>query len=236
MTDESQPDVNEAAASEDSSNSNEGSERAKSVPVENRIAEMNRKAEKRFGSLETKIDQLINFVSESQQRSGGGADKASQATDYEDDPVVVARSEVQNLRAEMLKEKQAASLQEACEIFPELDQQSESFDEDFYKAVDQEFRKLSSTKDPHSPLKAAKYVALEQGKIERLTRSKLLQDESRRSRLLGEGGTGQSRAQKKSSDELPANLSALADILKVDKKGLKDHMKKNASRYGMKAD
>jgi hypothetical protein len=212
----------------------------KAVPVENRLAELTRKTDKKFTSLESKMDQLINFMSEVQQgTSGARADNAASnysSSSYDEmDPVAVARAEVATLRTEMLKKEQAASYKEACVLFPELDQASENFDEDFFKQVDSEFRKLSSLKDPQAPLKAAKYIALEQGKMDQLARSRVLQDDSRRSRLLEEGGSqGNHSAKKQASDELPKNLSTLAGLLKVDTDGLKKHIKANPSRYGMK--
>jgi hypothetical protein len=87
-------------------------------------------------------------------------------------------------------------------MFPELDPDSDSFDEKFYKAVDAEFSSTNQRKDPKGPLKAAKLVALEMGKIEQLTRSSLLKDEARRSRILSEGSSTPREAKK---DKDPAS-------------------------------
>jgi hypothetical protein len=190
------------------------------VPVENRIAELNRK----FSGLNGKIDQIISSL----QTKG-----ASEVVDETPKRATQAKGSynaVDQLRDEMLTEKHVDSFKRAVESFPELDSKSENFDEGFYQETDALFRQLSMTRDPDAPLKAAKFVALEKGKFAQLERNKVLADESRRSRVLSEGGTGPRQASKP-KEFVPENLQTLAGLLGADQAKLKDHLKANAKRY-----
>lgn len=191
------------------------------VPVENRIVELNRK----FSSLNGKIDQLISSLSAKSAHLDGADDAQRKET-----PIARSIDAVGQLRDELLTEKHIDSFKRAIESFPELDSNSDSFDEGFYKETDALFRQLSMTRDPEAPLKAAKFIALERGKFQQLERNKLLADESRRSRVLTEGGIGP-RQNSKPKDSIPENLQTLATLLGADQSKLKDHLKTNAKRY-----
>lgn len=189
------------------------------VPVENRIAELNRK----FSGLNGKIDQILTSLQ---------TKVASEAVDETPKSYTPSKAinAVEQLRDELLVEKHVDSFKRAVEAFPELDSKSESFDEGFYQETDALFRQLSMTRDPEAPLKAAKFVALEKGKFAQLERNKVLADESRRSRVLSEGGISP-KQNSKPKEFVPENLSTLAGLLGADTTKLKDHLKANSKRY-----
>lgn len=213
-------DVNKETTLESSS---EGVAKKDAVPVENRIAELNRK----FSGLNGKIDQIISSL-QTKATAMTGADEAPSRGTTSTKGV----NAVDQLRDELLVEKHVESFKRAVEAFPELDSKSENFDEGFYNETDALFRQLSMTRDPEAPLKAAKFIALEKGKFAQLERNKVLADESRRTRFLSEGGISPKQATKPKS-EVPENLQTLAKLLGADQSKLKDHLKSNSKRYGM---
>lgn len=191
------------------------------VPVENRIAELNRK----FSGLSGKIDTIISSL-QTKANTNAGADEAlARGTTTSRGP-----NAVDQLRDELLVEKHVDSFKRAVEAFPELDSKSDKFDEGFYNETDALFRQLSMTRDPEAPLKAAKFIALEKGKFAQLERNKVLADESRRSRVLSEGGISPKSASKP-KELVPENLQTLAGLLGADQSKLKEHLKANTKRY-----
>lgn len=124
---------------------------------------------------------------------------------------------------------QKSALQEAYEMFPELNPDSESFDEKFYNAVDAEFSS-NLRRDPKGPLKAAKLIAVELGKIEQLTKTKLLKDEARRSRILSEGSSTPRESKKAQDPASGFNVKGLARLgINADK--LAKRLKDNKDKY-----
>lgn len=127
-------------------------------------------------------------------------------------------------------QKQVDAWQEALTMFPELNPESESFDEGFYKAVDAEFS-TNQRKDPKGPLKAAKLAALELGKIEALTKANLLKDEARRSRIMSEGLSTPREAKKEKDVSANFNITALAKLGIKDPTRLAKRIKENKDKY-----
>lgn len=126
-------------------------------------------------------------------------------------------------------QKQVDAWQNALEMFPELNPESDKFDEGFYKAVDVEFSS-NQRKDPKGPLKAAKLVALEMGKIEQLAQQKVLKDEARRSRILSEGSSTPREAKKEKDPASQFNTKGLARLgINADK--LAKRIKDNKEKY-----
>jgi hypothetical protein len=202
------------SSTSDVNHGTEASTAPKQVPVENRVAELNRK----LNGLSGKIDQLISSLHKPSAENASAVHDAAPG-----DPV-------SQLREEIMVDKHRDSFKKATDIFPELDQKSETYDEDFFREVDSMYRQLSAIKDPDAPFKAAKLVALERGKFEQLEREKLFADESRRSRILSEGGAAP-KQNTKPKESVPENLKALAQLLGTNQDKLKDHIKANAKRY-----
>lgn len=201
------------------------------VPVENRIAELTRKMNNSYSKMDEKIDQLINYVQTvSNKPSAGNA--TTYSTQHEgDEAVAYTNVAVNKIREEMLVEKQRASFEKAIDLFPELDPKSDHFDEEFYKEVDTEFRQQSLSRDPNAPLKAAKLVALDKGKIEKLQRAQVMADESRRTRILSEGGSTPNKASKAKSG-VTDSLRTLGGLLGVKPESIEKFMKTNSKKYG----
>lgn len=177
--------------------------------------EFNRKISK----LDEKLEAVLNAI------NGSKSAKVSQ-------PAVEADVDTdvkQYVDTVFTHQKQVDAWQEALSMFPELNPESDSFDDKFYKAVDTEFS-TNQRKDPKGPLKAAKLAALELGKIEQLTRTSLLKDEARRSRILSEG-TSTTRESKKEKDiSSQLNAKGLAR-LGIDAEKLVKRMKANKDKY-----
>lgn len=218
MTDEVTQDVNQEGTTESSAEAPKNN----TVPVENRVAELNRK----FSGLTSKIDQLIESLQANSNQNVGAERPDARAES------VKGYDDVSRLRDEILTDKHRDSFKRAVEAFPELDKDSESYDEGFWKETDALYRQLSATRDPEAPIKAAKFVALERGKFAQLERQKVLADESRRTRIMSEGGIAPKSASKP-KETVPSNLQTLATLLGADQAKLKEHVSKNKKRYGL---
>lgn len=214
---------------------NEGTDAStapKTVPVENRIAEMNRKFNNLSSNLNEKIDQLINFMQTTNTKTPVENTTSYSANPPSNDVVAYTDTAVGKIREELLIEKQKQSFEKALELFPELDPKSDIYDSDFYTLVDAEFKKQAMSKDPNAPLKAAKLVALDQGKLEKLQRNQVLADESRRTRMLSEGGNAPNKASKTKS-AMPDSLKQLSQLFGVKTESVEKLMKSNPGKYGM---
>jgi len=179
--------------------------------IKNLKGEFNR----RISKLNDKLDTLINRV--------------SPVTQQADEAVKVEPDVKQYIDTALTHEKQVSAWQVALETFPELNPDSESFDENFYKAVDAEFS-TNMRKDPKGPLKAARLMALELGKIEQLTRQSLLKDEARRSRIISEGSSTPRESKKDKDPSQGFNVKGLAK-LGIDPTKLAKRIKDNKEKY-----
>jgi hypothetical protein len=148
--------------------------------LKNVKSEFNRKISK----IDEKINQLINAVANSPRKSSV-AETETESPDYK--RYIDAR--FQEVEKDRVKKGQEQAWSKALELFPELNQESEHYDESFYKLADSFYGSFDLSKDPEAPLKAVKLAALESGKVEKLAKEKLLRDEARRSRMIAEGGS-----------------------------------------------
>lgn len=184
-------------------------------PIKNLKGEFQRKISK----LDEKLNAVLNAV---QSRSASPLSQSVEETPEVDTDVK------QYVDTVFTHQKQVDAWQEALGMFPELNPESESFDEKFYKAVDAEFSS-NLRKDPRGPLKAAKLTAMELGKLEQLTQTKLLKDEARRSRILSEGSSTPREA-KKADPASQFNVKGLARLgINPDK--LAKRIKDNKDKY-----
>lgn len=178
--------------------------------------EFNRK----FSKMEQKLDAVLNAFNTKQA-------PVSQAS--ADEAIEVDTDVKQYVDTALTQQHQKTALEEAYKLFPELDPESDQFDEKFYKAVDAEFTS-NQRRDPKGPLKAAKLIALELGKIEALTRANVLKDEARRSRMLSEGISTPREAKKTQDPASQFNVKGLAKLgINPDK--LAKRMKDNKDKY-----
>lgn len=203
--------------------SDAGQSASKSVPVENRIAELNRKTEKKFNDLASKIDQLMSFVNQAQ------TPKTTTSYDINIDPKDYVDARVKQVYKDQVKEKQKESWQKALEIFPELDPESDSYDDKFFKLADKEFSRFRED-DIESPLTAAENAARKLGLYDKRIKEANLKDEVRRTRLLGEGGSTSKQTKKEAPVKMNENL--LQRFFKIDPKKLQERIKSNPDRYG----
>lgn len=190
-------------------------------PTKNLKAEFNRKLSKMQQQMDQRLQQILTAVSSSSAQTNTPAEKA----DFEEPEYkryVDAR--FQESQKEQVKRGQESAWQNALELFPELNPDSEAFDEKFYKVADKFYGTFDLTRDPEAPLKAAKLAALEVGKIEQLTKEKLLKDDARRSRLIAEGAGSPRDAKREKPIQL--NVGALAKLGIKDPKKLEERVKK----------
>lgn len=182
--------------------------------TKNLKAEMNRK----FSKINERLDKVLNHIERSQPAP---VEETSEPTDVK----TYIDSRFQAERAQEVRTQHERDYQEAVTKFPELDQNSDQFDEKFYALVDKLYTKRSKDNDPEALKEAVEVAAVRLGKVERLAQDKILKDEARRSRLISEGGTT-SRESKK-AESISLNLENLARV------GIKnpDRLKERVKRY-----
>lgn len=209
----------------------DGTTNTAAVPVENRVAELNRKFSKFERSLDEKFSQLINYV----QQGAKTAVQAPTAQVVDKTPIEnILNSNVETIvNQKIMQQKHAESYQNVLASYPELNQESDTFDEKFHSKADAYYRALSSINDPEAPLKAVRLAAMDLGKYEQVERERLIADEARRMRTLSDGGASHKSGQPSQNTDT-SKLKGLAGLMGVDTKGLEQHMKKNASKYGYK--
>lgn len=126
---------------------------------------------------------------------------------------------------ESLKLKQRDSYKAAMELYPEL----AAKDSEFYSAVDQYFSRNFSS-DPNGPLEAAEFVAYKLGLSKQRIEKEVLNDETRRTRLLSEGGISP-KTQKTEQVASKLNENRLKNLLGVDPEKIKARIKADPTRY-----
>lgn len=189
------------------------------VPITNVLKEVTRKLG-RINEVNAKLDMLLqnNVQSPAAVKAQTGVESVSGSTD------LAAR--IKALEVDKLADReraQKAALDTVFKTFPELDRDSESFDSQFFDLA-VEYENAIDIKDPQRPLKAAKLAALDLGKTEKLIKSKVLQDESRRLQKLSEGAAP-TKDQKAGKPEMKMNKSAISRYLKVDPKMVEKYAK-----------
>lgn len=191
------------------------SEQANQDPIKQIKGEFTRK----FSKINEKLDAVLNQFKAGNRATGQlPVEETTIDTDVK-----------QYVDTVFTHQKQVDAWQNALDMFPELNPDSEQFDEGFYKAVDAEFS-TNQRKDPKGPLKAAKLVALEMGKIEQLTRQNLLKDDARRSRILSEGASTPRESKKEKDPASSFNVKGLAR-LGIDPEKLAKRIKANKDKY-----
>jgi hypothetical protein len=217
MNDNSTGDINPSAAADaqaEATSEKTISTQAQNDTLKNLKGEFNRKISK----MEQKLDAVLNRFTTQNPAPQLSEEEANVEPDVKKyvDTVVT-------------KQHQKTALDEAYHLFPELNPESESFDEKFYQAVDMEFSRNQS-RDPKGPLKAAKLIALELGKIEALTKANILKDDARRSRVLSEGISTPRDAKKAQDPSVNFNLKGLAR-LGINPEKLAKRLKDNKEKY-----
>ncbi len=178
------------------------------VPLGNTLKEMTRK----FGNISKKLDMILqNNVPPSYST----ADNASDNSPVTDEDVKTFIRTQRAEKAQAVNDAQLAVLDVVFKTFPELDQQSDDFDKAFFDLAVKHEKSINQA-DPDRSIKAAKLAALDLGKMEKLTKSKVLQDDARRSRILSEGGTSTKESSAKSAPKSEINKSFLNQYFKLD--------------------
>lgn len=197
----------------------------KEVPLENRLGELTRKMNK-FLDLEKKVDLLVNYVSGLNTTSSSPTSTAY-SSGYGD---VDSR-----IDQKLVELKRYEAFNEAKKIYPQLDKTSDHFDERFYEAVDKEYLRFNQF-DIEAPLTAAQIVAQRMGLTAKQIKEEVLLDDSRRTRLLAEGGAVDSKPSKAetSSTASSAQENRMLKYLGVNPEKVKNRIKSNPDRYGVK--
>lgn len=172
--------------------------------TKNLKAEMNRKLSKMQSEMSAQLNQLAQLIQN--KNSGTVAEDAPESPEYK--RYVDAR--FQEAQKAEVKTAQETAWNKALEMFPELDSNSEHFDEKFYKLADKFYTDYDLTRVKDAPLRAVREAALELGKIEQLQREKLLKDEARRSRIIAEGASAPRETRKEQETKL--NEKGLAKL------------------------
>lgn len=222
MIDTSTTDVNTAAA--ETSSTSEGEGQSPSVPLENRVAELNRKFTQFQRQLDDKFGQLISSLQPAQAKT---------VTPVVDETPIesILKNNVSTIVDEkIMTYKHAESYQNALQAYPELDPNSSKFDEQFHSLANRYYASLKQSGFADAPLKAVRMAALDLGKTEQLERERILADEAKRMRTLGDGTNSPKPGQKAPKE--PSYNQTLAGLLKVNTKGMDEFMKKNAGKYG----
>ena len=221
ISDTIQQDVNNGATDTSSTSAGEGQTPA--IPIENRFAELNRKVTQYQRQLDDKFGQLISSIQAIAPQ--GPVSKAVDETPIEG----ILKNNVSNIVDEkIMTYKHAESYQNALQSYPELDPNSDKFDQSFHALADRYYASLKSSGFADAPLKAVRMAALDLGKTEQLERERILADEAKRMRTLGEGTNSPRQTQK--TKDVSYNQT-LAGLLKVNTKDMDEFIKKNAGKY-----
>lgn len=200
--------------------------------ADNKLAELLRKVNK-VSELDKKVDQLLSYVSSIQQPAPAPVSPVFEGSDDEYVTKAELRAQERIAAERQIKSLQKQSLDSAKQMFPELDKNSEHYDKEFYQLTDELFASSINPADPDGPLKAAKLAAVELNKIEKLARSKVLNDDARRNRILAEGGVEPKSSQAEKSVS-KVNSTRLKQYLGVDADKIKARIKANPDRYTKK--
>lgn len=188
------------------------------VPLTNVMKELNRKIG-RVTELSNKIDLLLQQQNKPTMVADnaliGGAELDDATKRYIDARLLEDQRKT-------IEKKQEVAIQNVLKTFPDLDQDSESFDKEFYDLA-VAYEKTIDPMDPDRPLKAAKLAALDTGRIEKLTKAKVIQDDSRRARILSEGGIEAKESKKEKATTM--NKNAIKSLLKIDPAKIEKIMK-----------
>lgn len=191
------------------------------VPLGNVLKEVTRKLG-RISEISSKLDMLLqNNVSANVSPDKGAFVATSDVIDSDTKRYIDARL-MEDKRAQIEK-AQKVVLDTVFKTFPELDKSSDDYDAEFFNLA-VEYEKNINELDPDRPMKAAKLAALDLGKVEKITKAKVLQDDARRSRILSEG-SAPSKETKKSQPKGNMNNAAISRFLKVDPKKVEKYAK-----------
>lgn len=219
------PVVNTEASAATAETSSEQATSKKEVPLENRLGELTRKMNK-FLDLEKKVDLLVNYVNGLQPSNSSYPSSASYNSGYSD-----VDSKIDQKLVEL---KRFEAFNEAKKIYPQLDKNSDQFDERFYEAVDKEYLRFNQF-DIEAPLTAAQIVAQRMGLTAKQIKEQVLLDDNRRTRVLAEGGAVDNKPSKADTASLSSmNEQRLSKYLGVNPEKLKQRIKSNPDRYGVK--
>lgn len=221
-SDNTETDVNTAAA--EASSTSEGEGQSPSVPLENRVAELNRKFTQFQRQLDDKFGQLISSL------QPAPAKPVAKAVDETPIESILKTNVATMVDEKIMTYKHAESYQNALQAYPELDPNSAKFDEQFHSLADRYYASLKQSGFADAPLKAVRMAALDLGKNEQLERERIMADEAKRMRTLGEGTNSPKQGQKTQKES--SYNQTLASLLKVNTKGMDDFMKKNSGKYG----
>lgn len=181
------------------------------VPLSNVLKEVTRKLG-RLNEVSSKLDLLLQS-----NHSEKLADKAasSYASDLDDSAKSYIDARLMEDKKQNIERAQKAALDSVFKTFPELDRNSDDYDASFYELA-VEYEKTIDQLDPDRSMKAAKLAALDTGKIEKLQKAKLLQDDSRRNRILSEGSATNKDSKKNAAPKQEMNKAMISRFLKVD--------------------
>jgi hypothetical protein len=183
------------------------------VPLGNVLKEVTRKLG-RINEVNAKLDMLLqNNVTTANQSPDEGTQEAAEGVDVKTKRYVDSRLE--KFKQLDIEKAQNEALDQVFKTFPELNKTSDDFDQDFFNLA-VEYENSLDKKDPARPMKAAKLAALDLGKIERIQKAKIIQDEARRTRMLTEGSAPSKEGSTKAAPKQQMNKAAIEKWFKID--------------------
>lgn len=196
---------------------------SRGVPLGNVLAEVTRK----LGKM-NEINAKLDLVLQGNQAAGKAPTEIPNINmaSIDGDIKAYVDSQLAPLKEEKkvhLERAQKSALEQTFKTFPELQTSSDDFDQEFFNLAVEYETKMDAS-DPQRPMKAAKLAALELGKMEKITKAKLLQDENRRSRIISEGSAS-SNEKAKPSNKQTLNKSAIKQYFKIDSAKIEQYAK-----------
>jgi len=158
-------DVATASSTEQKTESTTDSQK-KEVPIENRLAEMNRRMTKFETSVSSKLDQLIKTAPAGQTAWPTTSPPVANTVDayIDQDTKRYIDSMFTNVRKEQVQQQQHSTYAKVVAQFPELDEAHDDHDVTFLKMANDYFDVLSKTNHPDAPQWAVQLAADKLGK------------------------------------------------------------------------
>lgn len=181
------------------------------VPLGNVLKEVTRKLG-RMNEMNAKLDLLLQTTTPSTQLPDEGAEVA-RGVDSKTKSYIDSRFE--KAQYAEVEKAQKLSIDQVFKTFPELSKSSDDFDPEFLDLATN-YESNMNPKDPERPMKAAKLAALDLGKIERITKARVIQDEARRTRMISEGSLPSKESTKQTGPKLTINKKNIEKWFKID--------------------
>ncbi len=173
-------------------------------------AEMNRK----FSKINDQLTKIAQSLGQGQVQAASPVEETENGMDLN-----------KQVDARLALRVHNQQFQEALKTFPELNETNDDYDPSFYRLVDSIYTKFvkADPTDSEALQNAIELAASKTGKTQKLVQDKFLRDETRRSRIIAEGGAAPKEQRKEKEPEI--NLKALSRLGIKDPEKLKARIK-----------